>query len=139
MCISGIASSGWRLRLATAGGPGAAGLDRGRLELRRPWADGTTHLLFDPVELLERLAALIPWPRINLILHHGVLASRAAGRSRLVQYGRAEGPAAEPNGCKADAPDIEARPQRPNLLWAVRMRRSLRLDVPLPGVAGAYA
>jgi hypothetical protein len=29
-----------------------------RLELRRPWSDGTTHLLLDPVELLERLAAL---------------------------------------------------------------------------------
>ena len=34
-----------------------------QLELRRPWADGTTHLLFEPVEpveLLERLAALTP-------------------------------------------------------------------------------
>ena len=48
-----------------------------RLELRRPWADGTTHLLFDPVELLERLAALTPRPRINLILYYGVLARRA--------------------------------------------------------------
>jgi len=27
------------------------------LELRRRWTDGTTHLVFDPVELLERLAA----------------------------------------------------------------------------------
>ena len=44
----------------------------------RPWADGTTHLLFDPVELLERLAALTPRPRINLILNYGVLAPRAA-------------------------------------------------------------
>ena len=42
-----------------------------RLELRHPWADGTTHLLFDPVELLERLAALTPQPRINLILYYG--------------------------------------------------------------------
>jgi len=29
------------------------------LDLRRRWADGTTHLVFDPVELLERLAALV--------------------------------------------------------------------------------
>jgi hypothetical protein len=28
------------------------------LELGHPWADGTTHLAFDPLELLERLAAL---------------------------------------------------------------------------------
>ena len=34
-----------------------------RLELRRPWSDGTTDLLFDPVELLERLAALVPGAR----------------------------------------------------------------------------
>ena len=47
-----------------------------RLELKRPWANGTTHLLFEPVELLERLAALTPRPRINLILYYGVLAPR---------------------------------------------------------------
>jgi hypothetical protein len=28
------------------------------LRLRHPWSDGTTHLVFDPVELLERLAVL---------------------------------------------------------------------------------
>ena len=38
------------------------------LEVRRRWTDGTTHLAFDAVELLERLAALTPRPRINLIL-----------------------------------------------------------------------
>ena len=27
------------------------------LQLRHPWADGTTHLRFDPLELLERLAS----------------------------------------------------------------------------------
>jgi len=48
------------------------------LALRHPWSDGTTHLLFGPLELLERLAVLIPRPRVNLILYHGVLAPRAA-------------------------------------------------------------
>jgi hypothetical protein len=48
------------------------------------WTDGTTHLIFEPVELLERLAALIPRPRINLVLYHGVLAPRAAWRARVV-------------------------------------------------------
>ena len=37
-----------------------------QLELRRPWADGTTHLLFEPVELLARLAALRPRPQLPL-------------------------------------------------------------------------
>jgi hypothetical protein len=39
------------------------------LELRQRWTDGTSHLIFDPVELLARLAALVPrpapaWPEV---------------------------------------------------------------------------
>jgi hypothetical protein len=58
-----------RLRL-TAGGQIV-------LQLRRRWSDGTTHLLFDPIELLERLAALTPRPRVNLVLYYGVVGARA--------------------------------------------------------------
>jgi hypothetical protein len=46
------------------------------LTLRHRWADGTTHLRFDPLELLERLAMLTPRPRVNLMLYYGVLAPR---------------------------------------------------------------
>jgi hypothetical protein len=42
------------------------------LELRHRWRDGTTHLRFHPLELLERLASLTPRPRINLVLYYGV-------------------------------------------------------------------
>jgi hypothetical protein len=45
-----------------------------RLALRHAWSDGTTHLVFDPVAFLERLAVLVPRPRVNLIL-----LSRRAG------------------------------------------------------------
>jgi hypothetical protein len=51
------------------------------LQLRRPWDDGTTHLVFAPVAFLARLAVLLPRPRINLVLYHGVLAPRAAWRA----------------------------------------------------------
>lgn len=54
------------------------------LTLRRRWADGTTHLRFDPLELLERLAVLTPRPQVNLILYYGVLAARAAWRAAIV-------------------------------------------------------
>jgi hypothetical protein len=46
------------------------------LTLKAEWSDGTTHLLLEPIELLERLAALTPRPRINLVLHHGVSRGR---------------------------------------------------------------
>ena len=49
--------------------------------LVQPWRDGTTDVVFDPVEFLARLAVLVPRPRINLILHHGVLGPRAAWRA----------------------------------------------------------
>jgi hypothetical protein len=33
------------------------------LRLKTSWRDGTTHLQFEPIELMERLAAQIPKPR----------------------------------------------------------------------------
>ncbi len=39
-----------------------------RLQLRHPWADGTTHRSFTPTAFLERLAVLVPRPRVNLVL-----------------------------------------------------------------------
>jgi hypothetical protein len=54
------------------------------LALRHRWSDGTTHLMFDPLELLERLAALTPRPRINLVLYYGVFAPHARHRARVV-------------------------------------------------------
>lgn len=52
--------------------------------LKRAWADGTRELRFEPLELLEKLAALTPRPRVNLIVYHGVLAGRSRRRRRLV-------------------------------------------------------
>ena len=55
-----------------------------RLALRQPWDDGTTHVVFDPIEFLGCLAVLVPRPRVNLILYYGVLGARAAWRSEVV-------------------------------------------------------
>jgi cytosine/adenosine deaminase-related metal-dependent hydrolase len=57
------------------------------LTLKTEWSDGTTALCFEPIALLERLAALTPRPRINLVLHHGVLAPHSRWRARAVAYG----------------------------------------------------
>lgn len=35
-------------------------------ELKHPYHDGTTHILFSPEDFIARLAALVPRPRINL-------------------------------------------------------------------------
>jgi hypothetical protein len=41
--------------------------------------DGPSHLLFEPIEFMEKLAAIIPRPAVNLVLYHGVLAPHGAG------------------------------------------------------------
>ena len=121
-----------------------------QLRLAHRWVDGTTHLRFDPLELLERLAVLtlrpaqghpeqrrgmIPRPRINLILYHGVLAPRAALRSRVVRYGKT-GAVRE---TRADVPEADAGEPVPaergparsrgRALWADLMRRSFGIEV----------
>ena len=48
--------------------------------LARPWSDGTQALLFTPIEFLEKLAALVPRPHVNLLIYHGLLASHARAR-----------------------------------------------------------
>jgi hypothetical protein len=44
----------------------------------RRMTERAAHLVFAPTTLLERLAVLVPRPRVNLVLYHGVLAPRAA-------------------------------------------------------------
>ncbi len=34
---------------------------------KTPWSDGTTHVLLSPEELIEKLEALVPPPRLNLV------------------------------------------------------------------------
>jgi hypothetical protein len=63
-----------------------SGLDDGRLlyRLRHRWRDGTTHVLFEPAELLEKLAALVPPPRFHLVRYHGILGPAAGRRPHVV-------------------------------------------------------
>lgn len=51
------------------------------LKIKAPWRDGTTHLVMSPLDFMQRLAALVPRPRLHLIRFHGVLAPNAKLRS----------------------------------------------------------
>ncbi|MFT4543391.1 MAG: hypothetical protein ACI835_005861 [Planctomycetota bacterium] len=54
------------------------------LDLRRPWRDGTTHFVFDPLTFIERLAAPVPLPGVHLVTYHGVLAPASTWRDMIV-------------------------------------------------------
>ncbi len=45
------------------------------LKLKTPWRDGTTHQVMSPVEFMQRLAALVPRPRLHLIRFGGRITS----------------------------------------------------------------
>jgi Putative transposase len=54
------------------------------LTLKTPWGNGTTHSMLTPMEFMQRLAALVPQPRLHLIRFHGVLAPNAKLKSKVV-------------------------------------------------------
>jgi hypothetical protein len=84
--------------------------------------------VFDPLELLERLTALTPRPRINLLLYYGVLGARSAWRSRLAASDHARSEEMPPVTMLKPRVGAPHRP-RTNWLWAELMQRSFRFDV----------
>lgn len=108
-----------------------------RLAFKAPWKDGTHAVLLDPLDLIARLAALVPPPRFHLLRYHGVLASHAAARAEVVP-GRA--PATPLSQLPLLSPDDEpplAPPTRHP--WAWLLKRVFDVEVttcPLEGCGG---
>ena len=105
-------------------------------ELKNPFRDGTSHILFSPLDFLSKLAALVPRPRYNLVRYHGVLAPNAKLRKLIVPKHRkrsAEHPAATGTQ-KESVPAAATRFQRPllaPLTWAERLKRVFNIDITL--------
>ncbi len=51
---------------------------------KKPWDDGTTAMKLTPMELMERLVALVPRPRVHLTRYHGVLGPHYKYRKQIV-------------------------------------------------------
>ena len=98
---------------------------RVRVRLKTPWSDGTHHIVLEPQELLEKLAALIPRPYVNLIVYHGVLAPNAKWRAEVVRFASERTPHDE----KAPPASSDEASGPSNRTWAELMRRGLDLDV----------
>ena len=55
-----------------------------KLTLKTPWSDGTSSILLSRMEIMERLVALIPPPRANQVLYHGIFAPRSKYRRAIL-------------------------------------------------------
>ena len=101
-----------------------------QLKLKTPWRDGTTHVVMSPLEFMQRLAALVPRPRLHLIRFHGVLAPNARLRALVVPQGPPEqdepaGQAAGGAECEPEA--VQARSHR--IGWARLLERVFDIDM----------
>ena len=96
-----------------------------RYELKTPWRNGTTHVIFEPLDFISRLVSLVPKPRVNLTRFHGVFAPNSKYRAMVT-------PAKRGKGKKIKTPD-EALDQTPaekraSMTWAKRLKRVFDID-----------
>jgi hypothetical protein len=100
------------------------------LKLKTPWRDGTTHLVMSPLEFMQRLAALVPRPRLHLIRFHGVLAPNAKLRALVVPQGP---PDREELATEADSAaecEVEtAQVESHRISWARLLKRVFDIDM----------
>jgi Putative transposase/Transposase zinc-binding domain len=83
-----------------------------------PWSDGTTGIRLSPLELLEKLAALVPLPRMHLVRYGGCLAPHSHLRGAIVPTPRQQGMA-----------DEEHDTASPRWSWARLLKRVFALDM----------
>ena len=75
---------------------------------------------------MQRLAALVPLPRLHLIRFHGVLAPNAKLREQVVPQ-EPEAPAQEAKPAECEATCVHHRPMR--LSWARLLKRVFEIDM----------
>src|SRR5207244_1668237 len=78
----------------------------------QPWSDGTTGITLSPLELLEKLAALVPLPRVHLVRYGGCLAPHRRLRGAIT-------PTPRQQGVEGD----DATTESPRWSWARLLKR----------------
>ena len=89
-------------------------------QLKHPFRDGTTHVLFEPLDFIARLAALVPRPRTHLVRYHGLFAPNAKHRDYIVAI---PPPTAQPGDDILEAKSATA------MSWMQRLRRVFAIDI----------
>jgi len=98
-----------------------------RYELKTPYRNGTTHFIFEPLDFIAKLAALVPKPRVNLTRFHGVFAPNSKHRVQVTPAKRGKKPDIEP-------PDTDWCNKSPTerhraMTWMQRLKRVFNIDI----------
>jgi Putative transposase len=83
----------------------------------RPWSDGTTGIKLSPLELLEKLSALVPLPRVHQVRYAGCLAAHRNLRGAIT-------PTPSQRGIETQASPVASR-----WAWARLLKRVFALDL----------
>jgi hypothetical protein len=84
----------------------------------KPWSDGTTDVKLSPLELLEKLAAIVPLPRVHLVRYAGCLAPHSQLRGAIIPTPRQQG-----------VGGVETNTGTPRWSWARLLGRVFALDM----------
>ena len=98
-----------------------------RYELKTPFRNGTTHVIFEPLDFIARLAALVPKPRVNLTRFHGVFAPNSRHRAAITPSGRGKG--ASGNSDRLQLDDSTPAERHVSMTWARRLKRVFGIDI----------
>ncbi|MEZ5517131.1 MAG: transposase [Gammaproteobacteria bacterium] len=98
-----------------------------RYELKTPFRNGTTHVIFEPLDFIARLAALVPKPRVNLTRFHGVFAPNSKHRAAITPSGRGKGSKSKQAVTHHD--DKAPAERHAAMTWAQRLKRVFQIDI----------
>jgi hypothetical protein len=128
-----------------------------RYQLKTPYSDGTTHVMFKPLEIMShilvlhpsgdpcranrlscrfviaKLAALVPKPRVNLTRFHGVFAPNSKHRVEVTPAKRGKGRTHQ------ETEDKTPEQHRKAMTWAQRLKRVFNIDVSICSECGGEA
>ena len=90
-----------------------------RYQLKTPYRNSATHVLFEPLDFIAKLAALVPAPQVNLTRFHGVFAPNSKHRVQLTPAQRGKQPEkAEP--ADNNEPDKSPEQRHRAMTWMQR-------------------
>ena len=108
-----------------------------RYALKTAYRDGTTHVVFEPLDFMAKLAALVPRPRTNLTRFHGVLAPNSRYREHITptRSVKVKKTITDEEADGREEPDQTAG-KRKGMCWAQRLKRVFNIDVSICSACG---
>lgn len=98
-------------------------------KLKRPWPDGRTHLVMEPVAFLRRLVGIIPPPRRHLVRYSGVFGPASKLRTKLRALVPSDPTQQAGAHCAEPPPPARTASRARRLPWADLLQRVFADDV----------